>query len=255
MKKTVKLTALLLSLILLFGAVSGMLVSCKEDTGNDGGNTDQTTPGGDDGNTDAPGADTDADAKINYTVSVKTVGGRALEGITVYVYSDSTLSDIVNFGDTGKDGVATISMKRNNDYAIVLARVPAGYKVNDYYTFSGGSANIVLDSEVIDDDTVPSRYALGDIMHDFTVTTSDGKKFTLSEVLKEKRGVLINFWYSTCSPCISEFPYLDTVAQEYADDIAVICLNTYAPDTAEAVAMFKASQGLSLDMAKADVAI
>ena len=257
MKRTAKLTALLLSLVLLFGVMSATLISCGQDGADDG--NDQSTPNGGGSNTDKPddggndSGNTDADAKISYTVSVKTVGGRALEGVTVYIYADSSLSDIVNFGDTGKDGVATINMKRSNDYAIVLSRVPAGYDVAEYYTFTGGSANIVLTSGVIKDNKIPSRYALGDIMHDFTVTTSDGKTFTLSEALKNKKGVLINFWYSTCSPCISEFPYLDTVAQEFADDIAVICLNTYAPDTADAVRMFKATQGLSLDMAKGDV--
>lgn len=252
MKKTVKLTALLLAVLMLFGLLAGTLTSCGKDDGStDGGDGSGTnTDGGN--NTDNPGGTTEDNTKIAYTVSVKTVGGRALEGVTVYVYADSTLSDLIDFGETKADGIATINMKRSNDYAIVLSRVPDGYKVQPYYTFTGGSSNIVLTSEIIDDGKIPSRYSLGDIMHDFTVTTSDGKTFKLSEALKTKKGVLINFWYSTCSPCISEFPYLDAVASEYADDIAVICLNTYDPDNAEAVRMFKASEGLSLDMAKAD---
>ncbi len=242
-------------MMLLFGAITSTLVSCNGD-GDEGGD------GNGDGTGDGSGGDStgggDTSTPISYTVSVKTIGGRALEGVTVYVYADSTLSDIVAFGDTNADGLATINMKRSNSYVAVLSRVPDGYNVEPYYEFTGGSLNIVLKSEVIKEDHVPSRYQLGDIMYDFTVKTSDGKTFTLSEVLSgenAKKAVLINFWYSTCSPCISEFPYLQTVADEYADDVAVICLNTYAPDNEDSVKMFKSAQGLTLDMAKMDPAL
>ena len=113
------------------------------------------------------------------------------------------------------------------------------------------TANIVLSSSVIaDSDLTGVKYELGDVMRDFTVTTIDGEEFTLSEVLKTKKAVLINFWYSTCSPCINEFPYMESAYQKYQDDIAVIALNNYATDNAEAVKIFQATMGLTIPMVK-----
>ena len=44
-------------------------------------------------------------------------------------------------------------------------------------------------------------------MQDFTVQTLDGS-FHLSEVLQEKKMVLINFFASWCGLCKMEFPYM-----------------------------------------------
>ena len=248
MKRTAKLTALLLAFVLLFGMMAGTLVSCKDKGKGEPNNGGGSELGGE-GETQA------------YTVSVKTIGGMPLSGITVYLYeNDQPGAMIVGYADTDKNGVATITAKRSSDYVAVLSKVPDGYNVAKNYSFTGGSANVVLSSSVIvpdegDDYYIPTAYKLGSIMNDFTVTTTDGKVFTLSEVLKEKKAVLINFWYSTCSPCINEFPYLDNAAKDFADDIAVIALNTYGDDDELTVKIFKSDNQLSLDMAKFDPAL
>ncbi len=230
--------ALTVGAILLFG-------------GADNGN------GNDDTNDDNSGFD---GSVSNYTVRVKTIGGRALSGITAYVYSDSTLDDIVDFGKTNEEGIAVIDTAPKSGYVVVLDGVPVGYDVKEYYELKSASVDIVLSSSVIVPETegaytVPPKYALGDIMYDFKVTDTEGKTIILSEVLKEKKAVLINFWYSTCDPCIKEFPFINTVAEEYDDNIAVICLNTYAPDNDAAVETFKSTMELDLFMAKADPAL
>ena len=40
----------------------------------------------------------------------------------------------------------------------------------------------------------PLSYTKGDKIQDFTFTTYDGQRITLSDVLKEKEAVLINIW-------------------------------------------------------------
>ena len=93
-------------------------------------------------------------------------------------------------------------------------------------------------SVIADSDLTGVRYQVGDIMRDFKFTTTEGKEFQLSEVLKEKKAVLINFWYSTCGPCVNEFPYMQSAYEKYQDDIAVIALNNYPTDTLEDVKAF-----------------
>lgn len=92
--------------------------------------------------------------------------------------------------------------------------------------------------------------ALGNPFPDFTVETTDGETFTLSEVLKEKQAVLINLWASWCPPCRNEFPYLDEAWAQRADKVAVIALSIEKDDTLDAIADFKKELGLSLPMGR-----
>ena len=61
------------------------------------------------------------------------------------------------------------------------------------------------------------------VLNDFSVTTIDGKTVWLSELLKEKRLVWLNFYYNDCYNCKIEAPTIVRVAQQY--DVAVICFN------------------------------
>ena len=44
-------------------------------------------------------------------------------------------------------------------------------------------------------------YQIGDLVYDFSVNTSDGDTFKLSEAIEEYDAVMINFWYRTCYWC------------------------------------------------------
>ena len=62
-------------------------------------------------------------------------------------------------------------------------------------------------------------------MGDYTVTDINGKTHTFSEILKEKKAIVLNFWFINCGPCQMEFPYLQKAANMYSDDVAVIAIN------------------------------
>ena len=255
MKKSKKIIALLLAMLMLVSCVMGTLVSCGDDDDNDGSNSGENSNG----------SNGTGDSANSTTVRVKTLGGRVLKDITVYIYTDSSLEDIVNFAKTDANGIATIKTEYSDGYVVVLDGVADGYHVQEYYELKGNSLDIVLNSSVILPETdgaytVPPKYSLGDIMYDFEVKTIDSvnpknvKTLRLSDLLKTKKAVLINFWFTTCSPCASEFPYMDKVALEYSDDIAVVCLNTYGESESE-IATYKAANELSLDVARADNAL
>ncbi len=200
------------------------------------------------------GADDDFDrpqGNTLYTVNIKTEGGMAMSDIDVYIYTDDSLGDMIDYTKTNEEGVATFNLDKSDAYAIVLTSVPKGYKLDDSYSFDGTTKDIVLTSSLITDaDISTATLGLGDVMYDFTVMESDGAEIKLSDVLKEKELVVLNFWYTTCSWCVEEFPLMNELYQDYKDDIEVIALNNYASDSNDSVKAFKAQYNLSFPMAK-----
>ncbi len=210
-----------------------------------GGNQETTTTTTTNTQTDNPGV------KKGYTVKVSTIGGMALKGVSFDIYkADGSLAQ---YGTTDEQGIATVELPEASGYYVTLKTGNLeGYKVEEKYPFNGNSVNIVLSSSVITETTNldGKTYKLGDVMRDFTVTTVDGEKFTLSEVLKEKKMVLINFWYTECGPCVSEIPYMQSSYEKYSDNVALIGLNHYDKDTEDRIKVFAKEQGITFDLAK-----
>ena len=196
------------------------------------------------GETTAPAAQ--AGTNANYTVTVKTAGGMCMENIGVSVFADETMTDLKGYGQTNASGVATIELPQGGNYFIQLSGQPKGYEMQKYYSFSGNTANIVLKSSLVKGESLgDTRLGLGDVMYDFTVTTPAGEKVTLSEMLETKKMVLLNFWYTTCTWCVTEFPYMEEAYQQYQDDVGIIAVN-YTGEPDSDIANFPANYGLSL---------
>lgn len=191
--------------------------------------------------------------KADYTVTIRTAGGMALAGIDVYAYADSTLKELLEAGKTDADGVAKLSLPTEGKPVVVLSGVPKGYDVAPYYEFDGSAVVITLTSALITDESLSAAsLGVGDVMYDFTVTTPDGTAVTLSEMLAEKKMVLLNFWYTTCTWCLKEFPYMEQAYQEFSDDVGIIALNPMEKNPA--VASFQAQNGLTFPMAECPAA-
>lgn len=186
---------------------------------------------------------------VTYTINLKTQGGMIMSEIDVYIYADSTLADLKNFASTDENGSVSFSLPESSDYAIALSGVPKGYDVKESYAFDGTTADITLTSSLITDgDISNATLGVGDVMYDFTVSTSDGEDIKLSDLLAEKDMVMLNFWYTTCQYCVEEFPYMEEAYQMYKDDIEIIALNHL--DDEEAIKSFKSTMQLSFPMAK-----
>jgi len=190
-----------------------------------------------------------------YSVSVKTAGGMAMSGVDVYVYADSSKGDLKQYGETNEDGKVSFQLPKSGDYAVELSGVPRGYEVESYYSFSGNAAEITLTSALISDENLTgATLGLGDVMYDFSVVTPEGETITLSEMLKEKEMVLLNFWYTGCSWCVTEFPIMEEVYQEYSDKVGILALDPMPTDNDEAIRAFQANMGLSFPMASCPIA-
>ena len=188
--------------------------------------------------------------KVTYTVSVQTKGGMILPDIDVRVYNDEKLSDLADAAELEEDGTVEIELPESDSYYIEIDGAPKGYDVADYYQFEDKKADIVLTSSLItDDDISTAQLGLGDVMYDFTITTPDGEKYQLSELLKEKKMVMLNFWYTTCSWCVTEFPIMADAYQDYKDEIEILALNPLG-EGADAVRSFQQQYGLPFPTAE-----
>ncbi len=182
-------------------------------------------------NCDATLDNTPDGEKIVYTVSVKTEGGMPMAGVPVYIHEGMEGFNMKGMGETNDNGIATFELPKSNNYSVELAkdRIPKGYTVDARYPMSAAGAAIKLRSEIIKDGTMPTSYKLGDVMHDFTITDVNGVSFKLSDILGigegKKQMVMLNFWFSTCSPCISEFPYINDNSQKFLEDAMVFAIN------------------------------
>ena len=238
MNKWKKILTVLLSVALLVSMCS-MLSSCKRDGDDVEADPDDIAIAGDG----------------TYVVSVKTAGGMPLAGIAVYVYADDSLTDMKTFKETDEKGKAQLELDQGGDYAVTLTGVPKGYDVKESYSFKNNVATIVLTSAPIKgEDITTAQLKVGDVMYDFTVTTPKGDKITLSEVLKEKKVVLLNFWYSTCGPCAAEVPYMEEVYKEYKDKGEIIAVNNHPSDNNTTIQNFKDQYQLSFPMAQVPTA-
>ena len=261
MKKTkwIICLALVLALVVACGLVGCEEETCTTHVDSDGDNIcdvcqtelNVENDEGDNGEGETPVT------KVNYTVTVKTQGGMPLVGINVYAYSDSSKESLIAYATTNSAGTATISMVASNTAVVELDKKVAsnGYLAEDYYSFTGLKCDIVLTSKVIENESLTNvNYKLGDIIRDFEVSTivptGTSKKFRLSEVLEDKEMVLINFWYTTCTYCVQEFPYMNTVYQDYDEKVAIIALNPNSGDSVYAIKQFINENGLVFDVAQ-----
>lgn len=247
MKKMKKI----LSLVLVFALALSLMAGCgeqkDENNADETTNTTETTAGN---NTTDPTGPSGSGSMATYTVVVKTAGGMILDGLSVYVFSDEDLNNMVDYGEPDGNGTVSFDLETGIDYYITIEGAPKGYDVKKYYTFNGTSAVITLTSSVITSQPLSevSSLKLGDVMHDFEVLLPSGDKFVLSDALKEKDMVLINFWYTTCSWCIKEFPFMEEAYNLYKDDIEIIALD-HVDGSNDAVAGFQSSNQLTFPMA------
>ena len=248
MKKLTKSLALFLAFIMLFTMLATSLVGCGGGNGDTdtGANTDTNT----DTSTDTNQDQTKPDNNAEYKVQIKTAGGMALPDITVFVYLNGERKDV---DTTDRNGMVSFTLPKNSGYTVSVKTPPAGYKFEESYKLYEAGTTITVASSVIEnpDKKWPETpYKKGDIMMDFEVTTVDGKTLKLSEILKTKKMVMLNFFYTTCGPCANESPYMNAAYERYKDDIEIIAISPYPLDTESLVSGFVYDYGITFPACK-----
>ena len=187
-----------------------------------------------------------------YTVVLQSDSGYPLEGVGIYVYTDATQQELVWFARTDAEGKITFRDVTCEGYIAVLDGVSSDYIVEESYPLTGECTTITVVAQMQSGvDLSAVKRTLGDVMFDFTVTDTDGVEYTLSELLKEKDAVVLNFWYLNCAPCRMEFPYLQEAYEEYSDRLEVLAMNP-VDGTDQDIADYRQELGLTFPMFSCD---
>ena len=237
-----------------------ILLGGNNNNSGNGGN------GGNGGNSGNGGNNPGQSNTVTYKINIVTNGGMGLAKLPVYIckYEDGAAGDIVNYVATNEEGVAVVELPAGGTYAAQINfGLPEGYEAASYYPLVSNDFTITVKSAILPDTGLSGvSYSAGDVIRDFTVTTTylekndqgeyevKQRRVTLSDLLKEKKAVLINFWYTECSWCITEFPLMQQAYEKFQDDIAIIALDPpdINNDTAIDVKNFQLNSGLTFDV-------
>ncbi len=184
-----------------------------------------------DSSTDSSGAG-DSTSYV-YRVSLQNETGFGFAGATVNLMDGD---EIVASKQTNLAGNANFSADEIDvgKYTISITDTPNGYEFTnperEYQTaeFAGTQTVVNVKPMGVIDEEAPmgTYYKLGDVVHDFTVNLSTGETYTLSEVLEEKKLVLINFWATWCTPCKSEFSAMNSAIKAYEANVSALTIST-----------------------------
>lgn len=187
-----------------------------------------------------------------FTLIVCNANDQPLEGVSVFIYEDSTKAELVAVLTTDAEGKATFTDKALETYVAVLDKLPTGYVAEELYPLTGLETKIVLQAGQMSEENMDGlQYKLGDVMMDFSVTGPDGTEYTLKGLLEGKKAVVLNFFYNECQPCMSEFPYLQEAYAQYSDQLAVLAMNPVNSDGA-AIAALQKELGVTFPMVACD---
>ncbi len=227
--KKILLLGAMLSTLAGFGAVA----SACDQTG--GGNSlsdgSYSQNDGSDDTSDSSGEEV-SNAFV-YRVSVKNTTGFGFSKITVNLMQGD---EIVASKKTMASGNANFLEDdiAAGEYTVQLENIPVGYvleepdRVYKTSTDAGTTTTVVIKPTGMLTGEAPqnTKYSLGSVVYDATMTLATGKTYTLSEVLAEKKMILVNFWATWCGPCKSEFPAMHNAVSARESDVSVLAIST-----------------------------
>lgn len=202
-----------------------------------------------------------ADTEIGYELRLVRTNGDLLTVANVsYTIYDENGTPLENGSGTFRNGVSGTLPLLPKNYTVKVSGYPEGYTAEESYTAvpdnTNGNGNtvcdIVLTASLISEPAAASTtYRQGSVMHDFSYTdVVTNETITLSELLKTKKMVVLNFWYVGCVYCAEEFPELEELYGEYGDDVAIIAVNAshylnMAADSLTSIRDYKTRNGYS----------
>ena len=152
------------------------------------------------------------------------VKSQPVSGIGVSVWMSPDV--LIGSAYTDKNGVVLISVPKLTTYRVTLSNLK-GYEAEEKYLFSTNTVNITIRKAAVQNelDHSEAQYDVGKIMTDFSLADTDGNVYRLSNLLKEKKLVILDFWFVSCEPCKMEFPFFEAAVKKYGDEMALLAIN------------------------------
>ena len=72
---------------------------------------------------------------------------------------------------------------------------------------------------------VKSPLQIGDIPHDFTIVTTEGKAVRLSDFIENKKPVIVYFMATWCPYCARDYAALSKVYKDYEDKVSILSIS------------------------------
>lgn len=162
-----------------------------------------------------------------FTATIRDEKTKPVRGVTVSVWASDDIC--IGYAATDNNGVVRIMLADSayHSFRVKLSNLPEGYEANAEYRFSTTTVNITIRKSAIQNelDHSGAQYDVGMMMTDFSLTDTDGKSYRLSSLLKEKKLVILDFWFVNCQPCRSEFPYFEELTKKYGDSVTLLAVN------------------------------
>lgn len=184
-------------------------------------------------------------------ITVLTPTGAAIPGVFVFVYDGS--GNATGYAKTDINGRASFELD-GTGYTVSLDGLPAGYVAEPSYNLNSSDFKITVKTELIPENQGAASYKVGDVMQDFTFTDCYGNSVKLSDILKEKEAVVLNFWFINCAFCTEEFPYLNEAYTQYSDRIEVLGINVLGESDAK-ISNYKNEHSLDMPMGRENCGI
>lgn len=222
--KNILRNGLILVVAIILVCTAFTLIACKDTTDNPNNNNNPPSE------------------SIDYTITVQRSSGQPFAGANVQLYPKDGSRPY--FAQADANGTAVINAPKD-EYTVKFTNIVNGYKGDDNYKISDSepTKTFKLNAELISTPaTKETAYELGSVLNDFSFTDVFGYDYKLSDLLKEKKAVVFNFWFINCYWCGVEFPEMKNAYLEYSNDIAVIAFNTEYSDTTEQVINYATAQ-------------
>ncbi len=193
----------------------------------------------------------EANTPIPYEFRTLRNNGQLLiaPSMTLIVTDAETGAEVARSTPTDLNGGVFTKELLPKTYIVTAENLPAGYTCGKSFTVTPFDpyCNVYLTASVREGRPT-GRYAVGDVMYDFTApaANSTAGELNLKSVLQTKKMVLLNFWFVGCVYCEEEFPALERAYTKYQSTVEVIAVNQN--DAMSAIESYRLQMGLSFPL-------
>jgi peroxiredoxin/ribosomal protein L40E len=173
-------------------------------------------------------------------------------GVLITWKTDEPATSQVQYGKTNSYGVSTtLDSNLVTDHSVLIVGLDADslYYYRVVSQDDSGNENTYDSAGPFHTLTaITIGLSVGDRAPDFTLQDLSDNEISLSS-LRGKKIVMINFWYTTCGPCVAEMKYIQGIYSSWSGNTPLQIIAVNIIDTAPAAQLFMESKGYTFPVA------